>query len=278
MILTIGVNVINLVMNLVFLKGFGMGIEGLAWGTLIAQYTGFVAAFVLFALKYRGELKHWSWKALGQLKALGRFFEVNFALFLRGLILVSSFFFFLAESSRFGEITLSVNQLYRVFLMIAAFGFDGFAYAAESLVGKYKGAEDQVNMKKAIRYLFGWSVGLGALICAIYGFGGQLILGWMTDKPEVVSAAQPFLAWVIAYTFISAIAFMWDGIYFGATASWPLLFISLISGIIFFSTYFLFRDSWENHALWLAMVLFVAVRALGPTLSFRRALFPSEKK
>lgn len=278
MILTIGVNVLNLVGNLIFMKGFDMGIEGLAWGTLVAQYTGLVVACILFWVKYRGEFKHWSWQAFVKLKALGRFFEVNFALFLRGLILVSTVFFFMAESSHFDELTLSANQLFRVFLMIMAFGLDGFAYAAESLVGKFKGANDIQNMKKAIRYLFGWSLGLGALISAIYGLAGSEIMGWMTDKPEVVVAAEPYLLWVVVYTFISAIAFMWDGIYFGSTATWPLLILSLIAGAIFFGSYFLVREEWGNHGLWFSMVIFVSVRALGPTLTARRTLFPPEKK
>lgn len=278
MLLTIGVNVVNIIASLFFLKVMDLGIGGLAWGTLLAQYTGVAGALILFAVKYRAQLTHWSWAAFGQIKALGRFFEVNFALFLRGLILVGTLFFFLSESSHFGEMALSVNNLYRMFLMIMAFGLDGFAYAAESLTGKYIGEGDRDKVKKAAKYLFAWSLGLGVMISTLYILGGDQLLGLMTDKPEVVEAARPYLWWVVGYTLLSAIAFMWDGIYFGATASWYLLINAFLGGACFFAAYFLFRDQWGNHALWLAMVVFVAIRAVGLSLTSGWAIFRFQKK
>ena len=148
LILTIVINVVNIICSVFFIKYLGLEVEGVAYGTVIAQYVGLLLAIVLFFFKYRYLLNHLSTAAILKWEELHQFLSINGDIFIRTFCLTFAFGFFYSQSSVGGEELLAVNVILLQFLNWMSYGVDGFAYAAESLVGKYKGAKENENLVK----------------------------------------------------------------------------------------------------------------------------------
>jgi MATE family multidrug resistance protein len=156
-----------------------------------------------------------------------------------------------------------------------SFAFDGFAYAAQSLVGRFIGAKDLNSLKRCIRYLFVWCVGLSLVFTTFYLFTGEWILAGFTDKEEVVLEALKYWPWVAYGAFLSSFAYIWDGIYIGATATRSIRNAMLICAVLFFSSYWILIDELGNHGLWAAITVLMIARGLiltlmAPTKIFQR--------
>ncbi len=263
MLISIVVNVANVVFNLWFVQYLGMTSDGVAWGTVIAQYIGLVITLGIFLAYNRKLLKYWLPEAIYQKQALLQFFQVNNDILLRTLALLFAFSFFYAESATYGDVLLAVNSVLLQFNVMLAFGVDGFAYAAESLVGKYVGAHDPRLLRKAIRYLFAWGMGLAVIFTLGYGLGYEAILYVLTDQQEVIERSQPFVIWILLAPLVNSVCFIWDGIYIGATASKAMRNSTFIATfLVFLPTYYLTESYLGNHALWLAMTLFMVTRGI----------------
>lgn len=263
MVLTLWVNLANILFNLWLVLGLGMRSDGLALGTVLAQYAGLVAAIGLFALRYQPYLLHRSWQAIWDATALREFFSVNSDIFVRTICLVFAFGFFTSKSASIDPLTLAANQILLQYFHLMAYGVDGFAYAAESLVGRFLGANDRARLKEAIRWLFRWGVGLGLVFAALYLLAGEPLLRLFTDQVPVIQTAQPYLGWMSLISVLGAIAFIWDGIYIGATATRPMRNTMLLATLgVFLPVFYLVFPSWQNHGLWLAMTVFMGVRSL----------------
>lgn len=263
MIIAITITVLNLLFNLIFIYGFGMKADGVAWGTLIAQYCGLTLAIILFFKKYRSYLKYWNYQAMMKLTALKRFFLVNRDIFIRTLFLVITLSFFTAESASISDEVLAANTILLQFFFIYSYLIDGFAYAAEALVGKQIGARDGSKLKLIIQNLFKWGLGISVLFTAIYFLSGKSILYIITNDAKVIADATPYLIWVVSIPLLTFAAFIWDGIFIGATASSSLrnsMFISTV--IIFFPFYYLVGINYGNHGLWMSLMLFMVSRGL----------------
>ncbi len=273
MYLAFAINIVNIAANVYFVNGLGMNAAGVAWGTLVAQYVGLFLAFGLLLKRY-GELLPYFAPALRQWQGFKRFFQVNSDIFIRTLCLLATFTFFTAESARLGEKVLAVNTILLQFLTVMAYGVDGFAYAAESLVGKYLGAGQYEQLKRAVRYLFYWGQGFGLAFACLYFFGFSQIFYVFTDKRELLLAAIPYLGWVVAGPLVNTPCFIWDGIYIGATASVAMRNSMLISTLlVFFPAYYLLAPTLGTHALWAAMLLFMFSRGLTLTLMSKQHIF-----
>lgn len=262
MVLSILGNIANVGLNLWFVKGMGMKAEGIAWGTVGAQYLSLAVAIGYGWWKYRGLAHHLEMRLLLQARALGRFFAVNGDIIVRTLCLVLVFNYFIAASGDFGLRIQSGNSLLLQLLFIMSYLVDGFAFTAESLVGKYKGAGDAQNLRLAIRRIFYWGIGIAALFSLVYGLGGGWLLGLFTDDQRVLRVADEYLGWMVAMPVVAAFSFIWDGIYLGATASAPMRNGMLISTAVFFLAWWLLNPVLDNHGLWLAMMVFMAVRGI----------------
>jgi len=266
MYLTLTVNALNIGLNFFFVFGMGMKSDGVALATVIAQYAGVIAALGFFLYHYREYLGHARKALLFQTEELGKFFRVSRDIFIRTLCLISVFTFFTNESSGMGKEILAVNSILLQFFFVLGFGIDGFAYAAESLVGKYKGAADYEKLKKAVRYLFVWGGGIGVIGAILYAIFQEPLLYIFTDELPLIEASFEYIYWMIGVSFIGGFAFIWDGVYIGATATQAMRDMMLVSMPVFFISYYLLVDNWGNHALWLAMLLFMLSRAI--TLSW----------
>ena len=273
MMIAITVNVLNVGFNFLLIKYFGMESDGVALGTVIAQYCGLSIALFLFFKKHRDLLKYWSYKAMVELKALKLFFSVNKDIFIRTICLIFVMSFFTAKSANIGDTVLAVNSVLLQFFMFFSFFLDGFAYAAEALTGRYIGERSITGVKKVISNLFRWGVGFALIFSLIYFLAGDKILLLLTDNEEVLDKSSDFMVWVYAIPLITFSAFIWDGIYIGATASGGMRNAMLISTLgLFIPLYYLLIGPLGNHGLWVAFMVFQLSRGIVQTILSRYAI------
>ena len=276
MILLITVNLLNIFYNLMFIYHFGMKSDGVAWGTVAAQYSGLLIAVVLFAKKYYSQLSYVKIDKILHVGELKRFFKINGDIFLRTLALIFTLSFFTAESARFGDNILAANTILLQLWIFLSYAVDGFAFAGESLVGKYHGAKNYDGVKQIVKLLFYFGVGIAVIFTAIYLLFEEPILRLFTNDTVVVELAMTYFLWTALTPIVNSISFLWDGIYIGATATSIMRNTMVISALlIFLPAYYLFRESMGNEALWLAMVLFMVTRAIGLTLKAKKYIFNS---
>ncbi|MCF8369357.1 MAG: MATE family efflux transporter [Bacteroidales bacterium] len=279
MAIAILINIINIGANVIFVYGFGMKSDGVAWGTLIAQYSGLTLAIILFLRKYKYLYSFWDQQEFFNWKKLGKFFKVNLDIIIRTLCLIFTFAFFTTQSAKMDDTILAVNTVLLQFLFVFSYMVDGFAYAAEALVGKFFGEQNMPNLKRSIKLLFMWGLFMSIPFTLVYLFAGDQMLYLLTDNPEVLLAASPYIFWIGIVPIVTFAAFIWDGVYIGATASAAMRNTLLISTlIVFLPTYYLLRNSMGNHGLWLAMILFMTSRGLLLTLFSKSNIFNFNKQ
>lgn len=267
MVVAIVQNIVNIIASVVFVYVFGMKIEGVALGTLTAQYAGLLIALAaaLGNDMLRSRLRLWittSWHA----DDVRRFFSVSRDIFLRTVCLVSVMLFFTSAGAWQGEIILAVNTLLMQMYMLFSYIMDGFAYAGEALSGKYYGAKDRRELEKVIKRLFVWGGWLALIFTLAYAVGGEAFLSMLTDDTGVVNASADYYLWAVAMPVAGMAAFIWDGIYIGCTASRGMLVSMSTAAATFFIIYFGLRGQMYNHALWLAFILFLVMRGGMQTL------------
>jgi MATE family multidrug resistance protein len=279
MIIAIVVNILNIVFNLLFVLGLGMKSDGVALGTVLAQYGGLLTGIAFFIRKHRGLVSLWNYQEMIDWKALKRFFVVNRDIFIRTLCLIFVFSFFTSQSAAQDDLTLAVNTLLLQYFMVFSYLIDGFAYAAEALVGKYIGEQNRAMLGRTIRHLFIWGLGISIPFTLTYLFGGEKIIWILTNNAEVISQTIPFLFWVAVVPLVTFSAFLWDGIFIGATASAGMRNTMLLSTLfVFIPAYFIGKPILENHGLWLALILFMISRGLSQTLISKKEIFAKNFK
>lgn len=260
MFIAITQNIVNIVASLCFVFVLGMKVEGVAQGTLIAQYAGLLMAFALW-LKYYGRLKAYiDWDGLWGREAMRRFFSVNSDIFFRTLCLVAVTTFFTSIGARQGDVILAVNTLLMQLFTLFSYIMDGFAYAGEALAGRFIGAKNDVGLHKCIRLLFLWGIGLSLSFTILYAFLGKDFLGLLTNETSVIEASGDYFYWILAIPLCGFSAFLWDGIFIGATATRQMLYSMLVASGTFFIIYYLFYRSMGNHALWMAFLGYLSLR------------------
>ena len=262
MMIAITQNIVNILASLCFVFGLNMKIEGVALGTMIAQYAGFLMAFSLWYTRYAEFRRRISWEGVFEKGALIRFFQVNRDIFFRTICLVAVTVYFTSAGSAQGEVILAVNTLLMQLFTLFSYFMDGFAYAGEALTGRFIGAEDKESLKHTIRDLFRWGVALSALFTVIYAIGGAPFLRLMTDDVVVQNAAAPYFYWVLAIPFAGFAAFLYDGIFIGATATRMMFHSMLVATLSFFFLFFAFRGMLGNHALWMAFIIYLILRGV----------------
>ncbi|MCL3778784.1 MATE family efflux transporter [Prolixibacteraceae bacterium JC049] len=274
MIIALVINVLNILFNLLFVFGFGMKSEGVALGTLLAQYSGFATALFYLKKDFNWVFRYWQWKAITQLSKLKLFFKVNSDIMIRTFCIIGVFSFFTSKSASIDDTVLAVNSLLLQFLFFFSYFIDGFAFAGEAIIGKYLGAKDRDNYHKAIQKLFVWGGGLALLFSVCYYLGGELILGLLTNQEALIETSNQYLPWLIAVPIISFASFIWDGIYIGATASKAMRNTMLIATFGLFIPGFIIGHNYiGNHALWLAMLLFMFGRGFFQTIIAPKAIY-----
>ncbi|TKG91113.1 MATE family efflux transporter [Puteibacter caeruleilacunae] len=274
MIISIVINILNIAFNLLFIFVFGMKSDGVALGTVLAQYSGLLMAIYFLFKKYRNVFHHLNWKHILDVHALNRFFKVNSDIIVRTFCIIGVFTFFTSKSASMDDTLLAVNSLLLQFLMFFSYFIDGFAYAGEALIGRYLGAKDLINFKLAIKKLFHWGIGLAAAYTLIYFVSGSFILKILTNNITVLNQSESYMIWVVLIPVASFATFIWDGIYIGSTASKAMRNTMLASTfLLFVPIYFFLMPIWGNHALWLSMLLFMAGRGVFQTIIAPKSIY-----
>ena len=270
MYIAIVMNVINIVCSSCFVFLFKMKVEGVALGTVVAQYSGVMMALGFWYYNYKELRGRITFKGSLQLIAMRRFFAVNRDIFLRTLCLIGVTTFFTSTGARQGDVILAVNTLLMQLFTLFSYIMDGFAYAGEALSGRYVGACNLVQLKRAVKALFGWGVGLSLVFTLLYGIGGENFLGLLTNDTVVIETAGRYFYWVLAIPLAGFAAFLWDGILIGATATRFMLWAMLVASGSFFVIYYCFSGATNNHTLWLAFLVYLALRGIMQTIWSRR--------
>lgn len=270
MLVSIFQNIVNIVASVTFVFGFGMKIQGVALGTLTAQWTGFLLALYCWK-RYYGRLAEYNWKDdLFKRSTMVRFFAVNRDIFIRTLFLVGVNFFFISAGSRQGAIILSVNTLLMTLFTLFSYVMDGFAYAGEALSGKYYSAANKLAFDRVYNSLFAWGAIMAVVFTLVYAVGGNGFLMLLTNEAVVVQSAEAYFWWAVMIPIVSVSAFVYDGIFIGLTATRGMLVSSVISALVFFALYLALQSYWGNHALWLAFIVYLGLRGGIQWLLYRR--------
>ena len=273
-------NIVNIMTSLLLVYVFGMKVEGVALGTLTAQYSGLLLALYILRRKYASHyqllfsqftLKPGDYSSFSYKHTLNRFFRVNRDIFLRTLFLVAVNAAFTSVGSRQGDVILAVNTLLFQFFTLYSYIMDGFAYAGEAICGKYYGAGNVPSFHACIRRLFAWGVIMTVVYTAAYYFGANDILHVLSNEQTVIEASEPYLLWVALIPVAGMGAFIWDGVFIGITDSRGMLLSCFVAAIVFAIILSLFFTAMGNHALWLALLSYLLARGVMQTMLFWRA-------
>lgn len=268
MLVAVVQNVVNIAASLLLVVGLGMQVEGVALGTVIAQWTGFALALLLLR-RYYGAFLHrhsTAWRRV--LSQLGRFFRLNLDIFLRTVCLVAVNLYFTSAGAAQGAAILAANTLLMQLFTLFSYVMDGFAYAGEALCGRYYGACNSAALRQTVVRLFGWGLFVMLLFTLLYLVGGTPFLRLLTSDAQVVATAADYLPWAVLIPAAGMAAFVWDGVFIGLTATRGMLLSCAIASAVFFVLFLLLSPSMGNHALWIALLVYLALRGVVQTIYF----------
>ena len=265
MVISISQNVVNIVASLALVYGLGMKVEGVALGTVVAQYAGLLMALAVLARYYRRYIT----VRLCSLKEFIPFLRVNSDIFLRTLCLVAVNLYFTSAGARQGATILAVNALLLQLYLLFSYFMDGFAYAGEALCGRFWGARDDKAFREVVGRLFAWGAIMTVLFTTLYVAGGMPFLRLLTDEETVVQAAREYVWWAWLIPVVGVAAFLWDGIFIGITRTRGMLVSAGVASVVFLAGVVWLMPVMGNHGLWLSMLLYLAVRGIVQSVIFR---------
>ncbi len=258
-------NIFNIALSCFLVFGLSWTIEGVATGTLAAQWTGFLCALLIIGFKYRPEAPK-SFKSLVG-SGLWRFVRVNSDIFLRTACLVAVTLWFTHSGATSGVDVLAANALLLQLFMLFSFFMDGFAYAAEALAGKYHGIADTASLSRLVRLLERIGAVCAAVCALVFLFGAELLMKLLTDDANVISVAREYVPWVVAMPLCGFTAFIYDGILVGLTRTRLMLLAMACAMALFFGLYMALPRS--NHFLWLAFDAYLLTRGVVEAIGAR---------
>lgn len=253
-------NVVNITVSATAVFIFGMKIEGVALGTLSAQWTGFIVCIIALWLRYRPE--HVQIRELLHRQSLIRLFKINFDIFLRTLCLVAVTAWFTRAGASQGVEILAANALLMQLFMLFSYFSDGFAFAGEALSGKMEGAGDRAGLRRVMHALLRWGTSIALTFTAIYFICGEWIIESLTDEWSVVDTAREYLPWAVSVPICGIMAFIYDGVAIGLTLTRRMLLSVALGMAVFFAIWLMLQPVMGNHGLWLAFVAYLAVRGI----------------
>jgi MATE family multidrug resistance protein len=279
MIIDILVNVMNMVVSYVLAVYTPMGALGVALGTVIAQFTGLTTAIILLLAKYRQ-----LWQGLSPVRlaldgqGMKRLLSLNGNLFVRSLCFMVVYVGFTSLASKYGDVELAVSTIMMKLFMLFSYFVDGFAYAGEALVGKYIGwnqdsgvqSRNKSDISRVVRLLFAWSLGVGVLFTLIFALWSEDFYHAMTSDTTVLARLTDYTAWLIAMPIVSTLAFMWDGVYAGATAGKQIRNAMIYAAVSFVICYLATYNWLSIQGLYVAYFAHLAARVLYLTFSWKK--------
>ena len=266
LVLQVIMNGLNIVLDLWFVLGLGWGVEGVAIATLIAEAAGLALGLWLCRGAFQGDAWR-DWTRVFDPARIKRMMAVNGDIMVRSVVLQVSFTTFIFLGARYGDVTLAANQVLLQFLEITAFALDGFAFAAESLVGQAYGAKSLARVRRSAIITSQWGVGGAFALGALFWLGGPQLIDLMAKDPDVQSAARIYLPWVALAPVIGIASWMFDGIFIGATRTRDMRNAMLMSAVIYAVAIVVLSVTFQNHGLWAALMVLNIAR--GVTLALR---------
>ncbi len=272
MIIAIGQNVVNIATSLVLVLVFDMGIVGVAIGTVVAQWAGFLTGFWLMVDGGRWRVDGGRWKEntsnSHEKTNLPPPSTISIHLFLRTVCLVAVNLYFTSAGSAQGALILAANTLLMQFFTIYSYMTDGFANAGEALAGRHVGAHDAAMLQLTVRRLFLWGFAMALLFTMVYAFGGRFLLRLLTTDVDVIATARHYLPWAVCIPFAGMAAFVWDGIFIGMTRAKEMLVACFVAAVVFFALWLCLASLWHNDALWCAFLAFLFMRGIVQTIAY----------
>ena len=273
MITDIWVNVVNMAASWFLAFHTPLGLKGVAVGTLIAQWTGAALAAWLVARKYRKVVSQADLREAVRWRHIRAFFRINVDLFIRSFSMLVVYNGFTIIATYYGDTQLAVSTVMMKMLLFYSYFVDGFAYAGEALTGRFIGEQDAPLLKKTVRWLFVWCFAIAAVSTLAYAVFPQTMIRLITDDASVIEGCGPYLFWLILMPVVSCIAFTWDGIYIGATASRALRNCTIGSALAFLAAYFLCAPRFGVQSIYIAYFVHLLWRSLYQTVFARRHVF-----
>lgn len=261
LIVQVVANVLNIGLDFLFVFGFGWAVAGVAAASVIASYAGLALGLwyvwrTLRALPGRGHAR-----VLDRAR-LARMFSINTDLVLRTFCVVSVLGFFMAKSAELGDLTLAANQVLHTFLVFTSYALDGFAHAAEAILGEAVGRRDRAAFQRSMRVVFVWAGLVGVLTLVIYALAGHGIIALLTGIPEVRAAAAAYLLWPVVLPVIAVWAYTYDGVYLAATRTTPMRNTVMLSFAAYVTLLYTLVPAYGNTGLWIALAVFLGSRGL----------------
>ena len=273
MITDLWVNLVNMLASWLLSFYTPLGISGVAVGTLVAQWTGLVLALLLMRSRYRELLRSTTILHSMKWKYFRRFFSINSQLFVRSLLMLVVYEGFTIFAARFGDVELAVSSVMMHLLLLYSYFVDGFAYAGEALTGRFIGERNRASLLDTVKYTFFWGAVIGVVSTAAYAVFPRSIIGLLTDNADVIAASKPYLFWLLLMPVLSCVAFIWDGIYIGATAAREMMVCMVWSAGLFIAAFFLCEPRFGAQALYIAYFVHLVVRSVYLTLAARRTVW-----
>ena len=267
------INITNILASIYFALYTPMGFAGIAAGTVVAQYSGMALSIVFLFSRYRylfADVKILACIKLGEMKS---FFVLNADLLVRSLCFLFVYVGFTSLSAKYGDVALAVFSIMMKLMMLFSYFVDGFAYAAEALTGRFIGAKDATSLYRAIKIIFVWSGIIGVVSTFVYLVAADDMILLMTKDTNVIEASGEYIGWMLVMPIISCLAFTWDGVYIGATASKAIRNSMLWAVVGFFAVYYALSSSLGLHALWGAYIIHLLARSAYLTIKAKEDVF-----
>jgi MATE family multidrug resistance protein len=274
--MVIATNIINILLSLAFVLIFQMQINGIALASVIAEIIGMLIGFIYVRDELRKYQGKWIYEKILRLSAYKRFIQININLFLRTIALIFTFAFITAQGARYGGIILGANALLMNLQNLLAYILDGFAHAAEALVGKAVGKRDNQLFKAAVKICLKWSVYIAIIFTLLFAITGKYMISLMTHHQIIRDTAIEYLPWMIISPIVSVWSFLYDGVFVGATRSKDMRNAMLGSLFLVFLPSWYFLQPLGNHGLWLAFTLFMISRGVTMHILYKRINLSSD--
>ncbi|MDB4821433.1 MATE family efflux transporter [Candidatus Pseudothioglobus singularis] len=266
LVLMLLINSINIVLDFVFVLRLGWGVEGVAYATLIAEWSGLF--FGLWLARKGFKNGYWkNWSQIFDRARLTKMAKVNSDILIRSVLLEIAFVSFLFLGSSFDDATLAANQVLIQFLNITAYAMDGFAFAAEALVGKALGAKNRLIFRRSAVMTSQWGFGSVVVMALAFYIFGNTIINVMTTAEDVRAVSYEYLPWMVLAPLVGAAAWMLDGIFIGATRTADMRNMMFISFCVYLIALALLLPKYGNHGLWASLIIFSIAR--GVTLGYK---------
>ncbi len=266
LLLQLWMNGLNILLDIWFVLGLGWGVEGVAVATLIAEISG--ALFGLWLCRAAFGVPDWrNWTRVLDRARLKNMALVNSDILLRSILLLAILQSFLLYGAKFGDVTLAANQILIQFMFFTAYALDGFAFAAEALVGQAFGRGDRPAFRRSALIATIWGMAINLVLTLVFFLAGGAIIDIMATAPEVRLEARHFLPYAALMPIMGLAAWMLDGIFIGATRTRDMRNMMLVSSVIYLVALALLIPAFGNHGLWLAFL--VSFIARGVTLGLR---------